>query len=72
MKVDSRIGIDGSVHFDHYCVKKRGNNFFAVCDQFGEEITSGSSMGSATKKAKLLEIGYQTGYKDRGYWYDEW
>ena len=50
---------DGSIKFAHYVVKKKSDRFFAVYTNNGDMITSGVSMGDATKKAKLLETGFQ-------------
>lgn len=58
MKINSVRQKDGSIKFDHYVVKKRSDNYYAVYDNAGCEITSGTSMGNACKKAKLLETGY--------------
>lgn len=49
------------VDFDHFTVIKLSNNYFAVLDGFGKEVTSGESLNSAAKKAKLLEIGFNVG-----------
>ena len=49
------------IRFDHYTVLKLSNNYYAVRDEYGTEITSGSSLKKACKKAKLLEIGYMDG-----------
>lgn len=46
------------VKFDHYAVVKLSNNYYGVYDEYGTEITNGSSLTKACKKAKLLEIGY--------------
>ena len=46
------------VKFSHYAVVKKSDAYFAVCDASGTEITSGTSLEKACKKAKLLEIGY--------------
>lgn len=48
----------------HYVVIKKGNNYFGIEDTTGEEITSSRTMSNATKKVKLMEKVYQTGYED--------
>lgn len=53
--------IERGIKFNHYIVVKRSNNYYAVYDEYGIEITSGSSLTKACKKAKLLEIGYMQG-----------
>ena len=52
------------IKFDHYYIEKRSDNYFGVYDMWGVEITSGTSIWNACKKAKLLETGYETGYND--------
>lgn len=57
-----RVDIEsGRMDFDHFTVIKLSNNYFAVFDGFGNEVTSGESLNSAAKKAKLLEIGFSVG-----------
>ncbi|NSK75528.1 hypothetical protein [Blautia massiliensis (ex Durand et al. 2017)] len=51
----------GRMDFDHFTVVKLSNNYFAVFDGYGKEVTSGKSLNSAAKKAKLLEIGFNVG-----------
>lgn len=53
------------ISFSHYSVVKKSDVYFAVCDVSGTEITSGTSLEKACKKAKLLEIGYMQA-KDAG------
>lgn len=55
--------IDGKLYFRNFMVQKESDNFYGVYESFhnskcGEVITSGESMESASKKAKLLQIGY--------------
>lgn len=55
--------IDGNLYFRNFMVQKESENFYGVYESFcnskcGELITSGVSMESASKKAKLLQIGY--------------
>lgn len=57
----------GYMEFNHFIVTRKGNNYFAVLDGSGEEITSGKSLDSAAKKAKLLEIGFNIGKSYYGY-----
>ena len=45
--------------FDHYYVEKKSDHYYGVYDMCGLEITSGTSMWNACKKAKLLETGYE-------------
>ena len=62
MKPESKM-IDGALYFKNFMVQKESENFFGVYEhswnrKYGEVITSGSSMESASKKAKMLQIGY--------------
>ena len=70
MKVKSSYGknIYGNivVSFDHYDVVQESENFFAVYDNYKILKTHGTTLSKATKKAKLLEIGYQDA-RDRYY-----
>ena len=55
--------IDGKLYFDNFMVQKERKDFYGVYEHVlnykcGELITSGTSMESASKKAKLLQIGY--------------
>lgn len=55
--------IDGKLYFRNFMVQKESDNFYGVYESFfnskcGELITSGTSMESASKKAKLLQMGY--------------
>ncbi len=64
MKVKSLYGknIYGNivVFFDHYVVVQKSKNFFGVYYWNSHTlITHGTTLSKATKKAKLLEIGYQ-------------
>lgn len=48
--------------FDHFCVIQKGKHFWGVYeDGTSTPITSGTTLQNASKKAKLLEIGYQIG-----------
>lgn len=51
--------------FKHVAVKKESETFYGVYrysrwdkKTYGELITSGETLNSASKKAKLIEIGY--------------
>lgn len=45
--------------FGHFYVIKLSKNYFAVCDiDFDKEITSGTTLDNASKKARLLQTGY--------------
>ena len=63
MKVESSF-CDGKVIFKNFLVRKECDNFYGVYEKWwdnsilGEMITSGKSMKIASKKAKLLQIGY--------------
>ena len=46
------------IEFEHFRVVKKGHTYWAVETWYGQEITSGTSFGNATKKANLLETGY--------------
>lgn len=49
----------------HFYVVKLNKNYYAVCDiDFDKEITSGTTLDDASKKAKLLQTGYKIGYED--------
>ena len=51
--------------FRHYEVRKKGAHFYGVYLRYnGCLITSGNTLSSAAKKAKLLEIGYEDGRAD--------
>lgn len=51
--------------FGHFYVVKLSKDYFAVCDiDFDKEITSGTTLDDASKKAKLLQTGYKIGYED--------
>jgi len=52
--------------FRHYEVRKKGEHFYGVYLRYGGGylITSGDTLSSAAKKAKLLEIGYEDGKAD--------
>ena len=65
-KVKSEM-IDGKVYFDKFVVVKEGDTFYGVYPKFARRflsydrnflISSGTTMNSACKKAKLLQIGY--------------
>lgn len=51
----------GCMDFDNFVVRKRSDNYFSVLDEFGYEVTSGQSLDSAAKKAKLLQTGFNLG-----------
>ena len=57
------------ISFDHYSVVQKSKNFFGVYDDCGYLITHGTTLNKATKKAKLLEMGYQYA-KDKDYDYE--
>ena len=62
MKPESKM-VDGKLYFRNFMVQKESDNFYGVYETFcnskyGELITSGTSMESASKKAKLLQMGY--------------
>lgn len=51
--------------FGHFYVVKLSKNYFAVCDiDFDKEITSGTTLDNASKKARLLQMGYEIGFED--------
>lgn len=53
--------------FGHFYVVKLSKNYFAVCDiDFNKEITSGTTLDNASKKARLLQTGYEMGFEDAG------
>lgn len=52
------------LNFGNYYVKKESNSFYGVFDEFTNLITSGITLDKACKKAKLLQIGFDSG-KDR-------
>lgn len=65
MKVHSYVH-DGNVIFDNFIVVKRSDNHYGVYEKllydkpyFDIEITHGTTLHDACKKAKLLQIGYQ-------------
>lgn len=71
MKVKSSYGknIYGNtvISFDHYVVVQKSKNFFGVYYWNSHIlITHGTTLSKATKKAKLLEMGYQDA-KDKYY-----
>lgn len=55
---------DGTLMFDNFAVIKKGKCYYAVVYAwYGEinpniEYTSGPTLNSAAKKAKLLQMGY--------------
>lgn len=62
MKPESKM-VDGKLYFRNFMVQKESDNFYGVYETFcnskcGELITGGTSMESASKKAKLLQMGY--------------
>lgn len=72
MKVKSEI-IDEKVYFDNYVVVKESDTFYGVYQRFSRHwysynknnlITSGTTMDSACKKAKLLQLGYDAALWD--------
>ena len=49
----------------HFYVVKLSKNYFAVCDiDFNKEITSGTTLDNASKKARLLQTGYEIGFEN--------
>lgn len=53
--------------FGHFYVVKLSKNYFAVFDiDFNKEITSGTTLDNASKKARLLQTGYEMGFEDAG------
>ena len=51
--------------FGHFYVVKLNKNYYAVCDiDFNKEITSGTTLDNASKKARLLQTGYEIGFED--------
>ena len=55
--------IGNDLYFKNFMVKKEAHNFYGVYEvslgmKYGELITSSNSMGKASKKARLLQIGY--------------
>lgn len=57
---------ESGLEFRHYSVRRKGKSYWAVENDWGAEITSGPSLGSAAKKAKLLERGYMDCRDDLG------
>lgn len=57
----------GCMEFDHFTIRRKGNDYFAIFDNCCEEITSAKSLNKAAKKAKLLEMGFNIGINYRGY-----
>ena len=54
-----------NVFFENFCVIKESEHFFAVYERitysysyFKTLLTSGTTLSSACKKAKLLQMGY--------------
>ena len=46
---------------------KLSKNYFAVCDiDFNKEITSSTTLDNASKKARLLQTGYEMGFENAG------
>ena len=65
--------IDGKIYFDNYVVVKESNTFYGVYQRFSKHwlpydknylVTSGTTLDSACKKAKLLQIGYDRALYD--------
>lgn len=50
------------LHFDHYKVEEKGNNFYGVYDMCGILITHRDTFKQASKIAKLLEEAFIEGY----------
>lgn len=57
------------IYLDNFVVVKESDTFYGVyqkwyknCNEYSKEhlITSGTSMSNALKKAKLLQIGYDS------------
>ena len=78
MKIKSELR-NGVLYFEHFCVKKESESFYGVYEfnsKFGGSfhgsqtgpITSAPTMNAASKKAKLLEIGYQTCKEEMWEW----
>lgn len=55
------------MEFDHFTIRRKGNDYFAIFDNCCEEITSAKSLNKAAKKTKLLEMGFNIGINYRGY-----
>ena len=53
------------LRFDHFNVKQESKHFYGVYEN-GRNIliTSGVTLQNASKKAQLLEIGYEIGRED--------
>lgn len=68
MKVNSEK-INGNVFFDNFAVIKENDNFYGIylrlsrfshTDGKNKLISSGKTLETACKKAKLLQIGFNT------------
>lgn len=46
------------LNFGNYYVKKESDSFYGVYDEFTNLITSATTLTNASKKAKLLQIGF--------------
>ena len=65
MSKDRKLEDIKVLSYGHFYVIKLSKNYFAVCDiDFNKEITSGTTLDDASKKAKLLQTGYKIGYED--------
>lgn len=65
MRKNSKF-VNGNLYFNNFMVQKESENFYGIYECFGFEkigelITSGTSMGNAEKKARLLQMGYDMG-----------
>ena len=72
MKVKSEM-IDGKIYFDNFVVVKESDAFYGVYSRYSKYwlsynkhfvITSGTTLDSACKKAKLLQMGYEHALQD--------
>lgn len=52
--------LENSISFDNFKVVKKNDNFFGVY-LYNELITHGTTLENASKKAKLLQIGFDLG-----------
>ena len=64
--------IDGILYFKNFMVQKESDTFYGVYASFqkrknGPLITSGTTLESAAKKAKYLQIGYNLRIEDEDY-----
>ena len=59
-----------ALDFGHFYVINRTELYYSVCDLQFNEITSGPTLNDATKKSKLLELGYRIGHDAAMEWYE--